>query len=357
MMAFEDMTAELAGTIPRMSVLHAQQVVQRAWSRVRDSRLWSFHFVSDAPLYVPSAVPNPQQPLINGGSVAVEFGSKVVVPDTIAAAAFDRIALANPPLASPILGVGRQLRVGTTNGLSTPTGPNYSITSWDGSVLTIDRPYGEWTAARAQYQVLKCYYAPPAPPPYVDLVPDLRFVKYDCFTNRNNGYSIFGPNLYWSQAQLNAIDPQRGGQGDAYIVANYGRNQLGQQVVELYPNPVQFTTYYCTYFTRWADLSPEHGLPQVAYELADMVMFEAKSLAADWALANVNTVPELGQTNWVNYRQTQMAEYKASMIQCFKQDDEIMPLIPFRQGQGFMFPLGGQFLQSHDVTSILPRGY
>lgn len=351
------MTAELVGTVPRMSALHAQQVIQRAWSRVRDSRLWSWHFVSDAPLYVPNAIPTRAQNNISVGGIAVEFGSREVIPDAIAAAVFDSLALANPPLASPILGVGRQLRVGTTNGLSTPTGPNYSIVGWDGETLYLDRPYGEYSSIGAAYQVLKCYYAPPPPPPYLNIEPDLRFVKYDNFVNRNQGYSIFGPNLYWSQAQLNAIDPQRGGQGDAYIVANYGRNSLGQQVIELYPNPVQFTTYGCTYFTRWADLSPQRDLPKVSYELEDLVMFESKCLAADWALANVSAMPELAQTNWVNYRQTQMAEYKASMIQCFKQDDEIMPLIPFRQGQGFMFPLGGQFLQSHDVTSILPRGW
>ena len=356
-MSFADMTAELVGTVPRMSALHAQQVVNRAWSRVRDSRLWSFHFVSDAPLYVPNAIPTRAQNTINTGSITVEFGSNEVKPDSVAAAAFDAIAMATPPLASPILGVGRQLRVGTTNGLSTPTGPNYSIIGWDGTTLLIDRPYGEWSSTGAAYQVLKCYYAPPAPPPFLNMEPDLKFVKYDCFTNRNMGYSIFGPNLYWSQAQLNAIDPQRAAQGDAYIMANYGRNSLGQPVIELYPNPVQFTTYTCTYFTRWADLSLEHEMPKVSYELEDMVMFESKCLAADWALANVNTYAELGQTNWVNYRQTQMAEYRESMKQCFKQDDEIMPLIPFRQGQGFMFPLGGQFLQSHDVTSILPRGW
>ena len=357
-MSYADMTAELVGTIPRMSALHAQQVIQRAWSRVRDTRLWSFHFVSDAQLFVPNAVPGvQQQPSINTGSVAVIFGEQEVIPDAIAAAAFDSIALANPPLASPILGVGRQLRIGSTNGLSVPTGPNYNIVGWDGETLLIDRPYGEYSQLRAQYQVLKCYYAPPAPLPGLNIEPDLRFVKYDNFVNRNSGYAIFGPNLYWSQAQLNAIDPQRGGQGDAYIVANYGRNQLGQPVIELYPNPVHFTTYGCTYFTRWADLSPNQDLPKVSYELEQLVIFESKSLAADWALANVNTYPELAQTNWVNYRQTQMAEYKASMIQCFKQDDELMPLIPFRQGQGFMFPLGGQFLQSHDITSILPRGY
>lgn len=349
-MAYQDFVAELVGTVPRISALHAGQIVNRAWSRIRDSRLWSFHFVSNAQLFVPFG--------ITGGYVAPTFGSNQILVDPVAAGKLNAVALANPPLASPILGVGRQIRVGTTNGLSTPTGPNYSITHWDGvDTLTIDRPYGEFTAPRCHYQVLKCYYAPPAPPPFLNLQADLRYVRYQVITNKNMGYAIFGPNLYWSQAQLDAIDPQRGGQGDAYIVANYGRNSLGQPVFELYPNPVNFTTYTASYYTRWLDLSPSNDLPQVAYELPDLLMFQSKCLASDWASANVNTFPELAQTNWIAYRNTQMAEYRSSVINCFKQDDEIMPLIPFRQGQGFMFPLGGQFLQSHDVTSILPRGY
>ena len=344
-MAFADMTAELVGTVPRMSALHAQQVIQRAWSRVRDGRLWSFHFVQNAQIFVPTA--------IVGGTVSVTFGSTQVIADSVAAAKFASIASANPPLASPILGIGRQLRVGTTNGLSTPTGPNYTIVAWDGiDTLTIDRPYGEWTSEGCQYQVLKTYYAPPAPPPFLNLMPDLRYVRYHDITNKNMGYAIFGPNLYWSQAQLDAIDPQRGGQGDAYIVANYGRNSLGQPVVELYPNPVTFTTYTCAYYTRWV-------LETASLLLARNVIAFLLSavLASDWALANTNTFPELAQTNWVAYRQTQMAEYRESRIECYKQDDELFPLIPFRQGQGFMFPLGGQFLQSHDVSSILPRGW
>ena len=349
-MAYQDLVAELVGTVPRLSALHASQLLNRAWSRIRDSRLWSFHFVSNAQLFVPVG--------ITGGTVATTFGSNLIIVDAVAAQKLNAVALANPPLASPILGVGRQIRIGTTNGVSTPTGPNYSIVAWDGiEVLTIDRPYGEYSGTHAQYQVLKTYYAPPAPPPFQNLQSDLRFVRYHNITNKNMGYSIFGPNLYWSQAQLDAIDPQRGGQGDSYIVANYGRNSLGQPIIELYPNPVQFTTYVASYWTRWLDLSPSQDLPQVAYELPDLVMFQSKCLASDWASANVNTFPELAQTNWVAYRQTQMAEVRASEINCFKQDDELYPLIPFRQGQGFMFPLGGQFLQSHDVTSILPRGY
>src|SRR5215469_1103979 len=269
-MAFLDMTAELVGTVPRMSALHAQQVIQRAWRRVRDGRRWSFHFIADAQLFCPDA--------IVGGSISATFGSNKVIADAAATAAFNAVVLANPPLSSPILGIGRQLRVGSLNGLSTPTGPNYNIVAWDpgSNTLTIDKPYGEFTVAQAAYQVLKCYYAPPAPPPFSGLQPDLRFVRYMSIINRYNGYSIFGPNLYWDQAQLNAIDPQRGGQGDAYIVAEYMTNQLGQPVVELYPNPVKFTTYNASYYSRWPDLSPTQDLPNVSYELPDLVIFQSK---------------------------------------------------------------------------------
>ena len=72
---YTDMTAELVGIVPRMSVLHAQQVVQRAWRRVQDSRLWSFQFVSDAQFFVPNAVPTANQPspAVGAGSVSPTF--------------------------------------------------------------------------------------------------------------------------------------------------------------------------------------------------------------------------------------------------------------------------------------------
>ena len=74
---FSDMTAELVGTVPRLSALHAQQILNRSWSRVRDSRLWSFHFVADAQLFVPYG--------ISKGSVSPTFNSREVVVDDVAA--------------------------------------------------------------------------------------------------------------------------------------------------------------------------------------------------------------------------------------------------------------------------------
>ena len=72
-MAYADYVAELVGTVPRMSALHAGQVLNRAWRRVRDGRLWSFQFVTGAQLFCPNA--------IVGGSVSATFGSNLIIAD------------------------------------------------------------------------------------------------------------------------------------------------------------------------------------------------------------------------------------------------------------------------------------
>ena len=116
-----EMVAELVGTVPRMSALHARQIINRVWRRIRDSRQWSFQFVGQAQLYVPDAV--------CAGCVNVSFGCPFVTVNPVAAAALNCVAMSIPPLASPILGVGRQIRIGSVNGLSTPTGPRDGMKS------------------------------------------------------------------------------------------------------------------------------------------------------------------------------------------------------------------------------------
>lgn len=346
-MAYNDYIAELQGTIPRLPALHSAQLVNRAWSRIRDFRLWSFQVVADAQIFVPA--------VITAGTLTTTFGSTSVVADATAAAALDAVSLSTPPLAG--LGVGRQIRLGNTSGLSSPTGPNYSILAWDlpTRTLTIDKPFGEVGQTNSNYQCLKCYYAAPGFPYTAPNTPDPNLIKFNSIINRSDGYSFRGKNLNWSQEMLNAIDPQRGGQGDAYIQANYGRiATTGAPMFELYPNPANFTTYYTTYTTRWPALSVSQDLPQMPYELSDCLMFMAKVLGAQWALANVVNFEELGRTNWVAFMKEMREEFRDSLIQCIKTDDEIMPQQVYRQGSGFDFPLGGQFIQGHDVSSLIP---
>lgn len=327
----------------------AQRIINRAWKRINDYRMWSWQIISNAQIFVPAVVTD--------GNCNVTFNDTNVVMNAAATTALNAIAFGNPPLASPILGVGYQIRLGTSaNGLSAPIGPNYSITAWDGAGnLTIDAPYGQATGINLSYQVLKCFYAAPFLP-VTSTGNDGYFARYLSIVNFLDGYAITGRSLYFSQEELNRIDPQRGGQGDAYIVAYLAHNSLGQPVYELYPNPVSTpTTYGANYVSKGPLLTMTTSLPQVSYALDDAVTFQAKVFAGQWALANTARFKDLQGTNWVQYCGMMEEERKNSLRLCIKEDDEIMPSPkPFVFNGWFSFPLGGEFLQSHDISSILP---
>lgn len=349
-MAYADYVGEMVGTFPRLSSVHAGQLVNRAWRRIRDYRLWSFHVISGAQQFVP--------PAVTAGRAIVTQYANTIVMDTAGAAAMDAIAFGNPPLANPVLGIGRQIQITAGNGLNAPNGPYYSIQTWDSpnKTLTIDRPYGE-SSGSFTYQVSKVYYTPPmiASNGIMPASADANFIKYLSITNKQQGYSVTGRRLYYTQQMLDAYDPQRGGTGDAYIIASLGKSASGQPVHEWYPNPVNGATYYCTYLQRWLDLSPSIDLPQMPYELSDCVIQLAKMEGAGWALANCGTMPELQSVNWVAYRENQKGEFREALIQCIKVDDEIAPLREVKQGSTWAdFPLGGVFLQSHDLSPLIP---
>ncbi|HYT09000.1 MAG TPA: hypothetical protein VEL77_15250 [Rugosimonospora sp.] len=340
--------AELVGTVPKLSALHAQQILNRAWGRIRDYRLWSFNLISDAQIWVPDA--------ISAGHINTTNGSTAITTDATAGTALNAVAAATPPLAG-VLGIGRQIRVTSASGVNSSNGPYYTILSWVYSAgigtITIDKPYGEATASNALYQVLKVYYNAPNLP-FVAGSSDRSLIKFISIVNRFNGYAFSGKNLNRSQEQLNTLDPQRGGQGDVYLQANYSRGAAGVPIFELYPNPVKSCVYNAVYLTRWPDLSPAQDLPVMPYSLSDCVIHLAKVYAAQWATANVATFQELGTVNWIAYMAAMKAEAKESLQLSIKMDDEILPWGMLTQGAGFIFPLGGAFIQGHDISSLFP---
>lgn len=426
-MPVDSLTAELMGTIPSLPYLHSLQILNRAWSRVRDCRLWSWQLVADAEIFAPAAI-------VTGTCFAFYQSDKVRL-DSTAIQAFQQ-AYGSPPIAGP-LGTGRQIRIcaggsppsttkprwdagnqwnevppalwgdGTTplhgrrkddlpkwwyrgvGWVKDPAnavdqlkpqvqqfgpysqqqgyyqwnylqnGPNYTIIDWDGGAnIQLDKPYGEPTVANSPFQVYKCYYSAPACPP--NAFPpksspgyDQSLIRFLSLTNKSNGYTIRGKKLWYTQDMLNAIDPQRGATGDAYIIASYGRDQYGLPVFELYPNPVHQATYYVTYWTRWPDVGDLQDFPAVPYGLTTSVMDLARVFAGQWAMANVTTKPELQLTNWVQSITMYKQEFREGLIQCIKMDDEMSPARPFRQSSRFDFPLGGEFLQGHDVSSLI----
>lgn len=332
-MAFQDYVSELIAVFPRLSPEYAPTLINRAWADIKDMRLWSFLFD-----YGDVLVPD----LISAGLATVTIGSPSVVVNAAAATALDTVALLpapNSPLSSAILGVGRQFRIQNSN----TGGPIYNIIAWNLATLTLtlDRPYAGPSAALTTYQVAKCYYATP--------VSD--FVRYISVVNRTSGYSIRGRRLTVSQAKLNAIDPQRGGQGDAYVIASYQPDANGEPVHEWYPNPVNISIYNCFFQRRGLPLSSTNDLP--ASFPSAVLMYRALMLTCNWAMANVATYQELAAVNWVQVRKVYEQDFKEQLVQAVKQDDEIMPQLPFLQGTEFDFPLGGSFLQGHDVSSLV----
>lgn len=357
LLTFQQLFKELTGEISPLPDLQAMRLINRAWKWINDYRMWSWQIISNAQLIIP--------PVISAGTCTTTFQSTTVTMDPGATAAIQAYVSTGqqPPIFSTILGVGMQIRLGTSaNGLNAPIGPNYTITNWvnngppsNTSTLTIDAPYGQGSASGLNYQILKCYYAAPFLP-VTATSQDVQFSRFLSVTDFLDGYTIAGRQLYFSQEELNRIDPQRGGQGDAYIMGYLARNTNGQPVYELYPNPVFAKTLGANYVSKGPLLTMTNQLPQVSYALDDAVSFRAKALAGEWALANVGRFPkELGSVNWVAYVGMMKEEFKDSFRQCIKEDDEIMPSPkPFVYNGGFSFPLGGEFLQSHDISSILP---
>jgi hypothetical protein len=323
---------------------HAQKIVNRAWHRICDYRLWSW-LVGTGYITSPAA--------ITTGLISVVNGSPLVTPNAAAVTALSAVALANPPLAAigNQIGTGRQIRV--ANSTISTAGPLYSIIAYDSGIpqLTLDRPYAESTAANQGFMVYKAYYQPPP----ADGNP-IDFLRYFTITNPSRGYTIRGRKLYYTQAQLNGIDPQRGGTGDAYILANYlddAQSGLisGNPIHEWYPHPVNLATYSCIFQKRGLDLSDTRDIPSTCPE--DLLTELCYVLGCKWAMQQVGTFPELGNVNWVAAMKSHQDDFKERLIQAIKTDDEISPLKAFQQGGTFDYPLGGQFLQNHDVSSLV----
>jgi len=333
-MAFLDYVAELR-SIPNLPYPLAQTLINRAWKDIRDKHKWSW-LLGNADIITPAA--------IQSGTVTFTLGSTTATADATAAAAFNAAPFVAPfpPLASPILGQGYQIR--TASGSSTllnTYGPLYSIVAWDGvNTLTLDRAFDQGNITNSPYIAYKAYYATP--------VSD--FNRYLTVNNTTSGYSIRGKNLFYDQQKLNSYDPQRGGTGDTYVIAIYGVDSSGNMVHEWYPHPVNQALYRVYYERRGVQLSQTQDLPPNLS--SDLLMARAYIHAADWAQTAIAQFPELGNTNWVQFRKAKMELWTELLIDAKRQDGEVYPRIPVFPNSASQFPMGGQFLQSHDTSGF-----
>src|SRR5215813_763995 len=275
-MPLDQFAGELIGGFPGLDILTARNLVNKAWLDIREDGLWSW-LTAEGPLAVPNVV--------SAGLATVTNGSPLVVGDATAAAVWITLALANPPLASPVLGQGRQFRIGTGS-------PIYNIIAFDGvNTITLDRNYGE-SSVTMNYQIYRSYYAPPTP---------ADFLRYMSITNIGFAYTISGKFLTFNQEQLNRMDPQRGSQGDAYVNASYRTAADGSPVYELWPAPVNTNAYIAIYQKRGLDMTPAGVVPAVDLPITlskSLLMSRAEYRAALWAVKNVNRYRDLAGINW-----------------------------------------------------------
>jgi hypothetical protein len=250
------MASELTGYLPKLSKELAFTLVNRAWSKIRDTGIWSFQLGESGIL-----TPN----VISTGTVTATIGSPTITCDTSATAALT--GLSNPLLTQ------RQFRV---QGYSV-----YSIIAASGSplVLTLDRPYSDPPAGSSlPYMVYQAYYAPP--------VSD--FKRWLDIRDMTNGCWI---GIYETRREIDIGDPQR-----LYFTfprwlvpynldSRAGSSTLGQMLYELYPNPLSQISYMTWWLRRGADLiNPNDTLPSPITD--DLILPRARVLAYEWAEAN-----------------------------------------------------------------------
>lgn len=295
-MAFGDYWRELMGMVPELDPMIAQKLVNRAWRDIQAAHKWSFNTV-EGYLRTPA--------LINSGAATVVQGSNSVTGDATAAAEWDLIA--NSEF------IQRQFRIGS--------GPVYNISAYTSPVITLERPYGEASAAGANYEVYQCYYPPPEP----------AFLRWISFVDAVNGFPL---ETGWTKSMIDLTDPKRGAKGLSYKVANFrvapsassGTTFTGDIQFELWPHPNMLLYYQILYqrrpidFDGFPDNADESIIPRAIRE--ETLIERSKIKAYEWASLNVGKHPALKGPNWNQLKQDSMMLYMTHLNTDIRDDLE-----------------------------------
>ena len=288
---FENMASRLTGYFPKLAKSEAYNVVNDAWLKIRNNRLWSFQLVEDS-----VATPN----VVNVGKVTVTQGQNTVTCDATASAAVSGLTFH--------FITQRQFRV-TNGGV-------YNIIGFDNTnptavVLTLDRLYTDPSAVGANYQIYQCYF--PAP------VSD--FKRWIDWRDLTNGDWL---DVSMSRREINLGDPQRLYYTFPHWVVGAFPDQrrdtggnpystFGNMMYELYPNPLSYVSYMRWWVRTGADLvQPSDTLP---YPMTETLVFaRARMLACEPSESNRDPSTPRGQS--ADYKfiyQAAAAEYKEEL--------------------------------------------
>lgn len=354
-MAFVDLTAELTGTLPGLSVFLAETYIKRAWSDICGQRNWSF-LQGDASIVCPAVVTT--------GTVSVTQFSATITFNAAASAVLlaQTVAGATPGL------LGMAFRV--TTPASPSAGQIYSIVDVDATapaaiVATLDRPVVEGTSAAATYQIYRAYLPPPDP----------NFLGWTSIVDFANAFVL---HLNRSSAYFDLMDPQRLSQGLAYnlgqyrgvLTANYvtgatspnPTQNAGTPLYELWPVPTQGQTFYARYKLKDFPYgnAPTDDLPPVM-DGAIVLQRALGWYAYPWAMANQASFPTMRGVNWIGLVQTARSGYWEAFKDATRQDNEQVEQAVLARGHGLRagyaapfgrtepgnYPRDANFIQSH----------
>lgn len=292
-MAYADLAAELAGTIPGLSPILAATYIRRAWRDIRNRKNWAFK-TAQASLTLPAAVIT--------GTASVTQGSTAI---TMSATALTALT---PYLTGSLLLTALQIRFNT--------GPIYRITAinpvYPPLQLTLDRPVTEATNAAIPYMVYRAYITPP--------VPD--FSRWDSFEDLT-GRRLTGRRLTYSSVDLDRRDPQRTSFGQASLLASFIADTTGLILYELWPHAITAQTWTVT-FRR---TGPDFALPgdtQPALIPDSLILSRALGwYGYVWAQANRGRFPELAKVDFTTLLSAERQSFEAELNTITVQDEDL----------------------------------
>lgn len=293
----------MTGYVTNLPKSEAYNIVNDAWTDIRNNRIWSFQLNEDA-------VASPQ--VISAGTVTATLGSTQVICDATASAALT--GLTNPVVTN------RQFRI---QGYTI-----YDIVGFDTSVptacvITLGRPFVDPAGPGLSYLCYQAYYTAP--------VQD--FKRWLDWRDMTNGQWL---DIYKTRREVDKGDPQRLYYAFPYYVLDYqpdnrtGSSTPGWMRYELYPNPLSVVSYMRWWLRMGADLV--NGTDTVPYPITDkLLLARSRCLAYQWAEGNKD--PNMARGSGADYKflaGAAEAEYEAELKIVGLKDRDLVELFVAR---------------------------
>lgn len=329
-MPYSNMVATLAGELPGLSPLLAEQHLTKAWRDVCNARLWSF-------LLLEGGIPLPAQ-IVAGSVTYVQYALTVTLNAAASAAVIPYL-----PGGTPLL---TQMQIRFNGGsLYNITGVNSAVPG--ARVLTLDRAIVEPGGAGIGYQVYRCYIQ----------APGTDFLRWESLNDFQNGYAILRERLTSSRSEFDQRDPQRQSQGQAFYLGENRGQIAGTPFWELWPHPTSGQIFIATYRSSGKDpdyTSATDAPPPIIPE--SLIETRARGwYTYPWASLNKANHPAFAKTDFPSLIRDTVGQYNRQLLDVKRVDDEQGLQTVYNRGRGragrpVRGPVDAKYWQSHPIT-------